>query len=97
MGVKADDIILFEMTFKFYYKNFEVTVRKINNIVDIGIMGISEKGYILDKHKTIIINQDKFNRGLLLFIRAKIRYIEKMYNDLVEEGSRNDDKIEEFG
>ena len=97
MGVNVDDIILFEMTFKFYYKNFEVTVRKINNIVDIRIMGVSEKGYILDKHKTIIIDQGKFNWGLLLFIKAKIRYIEEMYNDLIKEGVQNDSKIEEFG
>ena len=97
MGVKADDIIYFEMKCKFYYKQYEVTVKKINNIVDVGIIGISEKGYILERHKTLRLNPKEFNQKLLLYIEAKIGYIEKMYNNLVEEGVRNDSKIKVFG
>ena len=98
MGVNVDDIILFEMKCKFYYKQYEVTIKKINNIVDVGILGISKKGYILEQHKTLMMDQKKFNEKLLLYIKAnKIGYIEKMYNNLVEEGIRNDCKIEEFG
>lgn len=97
MGVNIEDIILFEMTCKFYYKEYEVTVRKINNIVDVGIVGISKKGYILERHKTFTLSQKKFNSKLLFFIQAKIGYIEKMYKNIVEEGIRNDRKIEVFG
>ena len=97
MGVKVEDIVLFEMKCKFYYKQYEVTIRKINNVVDVGILGISKKGYILERHKTFTLDPKEFNQKLLFHIQAKIGYIEKMYNNLVEEGVRNDSKIEEFG
>ena len=57
MGVKIDDIILFEIKCKFYYKEYEVTVRKINNIVDVGIMLFhieSKIGYIEKMYKSLV-------------------------------------------
>ena len=96
MGVNVEDIISFEMTCKFNYKNCEVTVRKMNNIVDVGILCVSGKGYILEKHKTLTLDQREFNERLLFYIEKKIDYIEILYNNLVEEGVRNDKKIEEF-
>ena len=96
MGVNVDDIVYFEMKCKFYYKNYEVTVKKVNNIVDVGIIGISGKGYILEKHKTLALDQGKFNEKLLFYIEKKIDYIEKIYNNIVEEDVRNDSKIEDF-
>ena len=96
MGVKADDIIYFEMKCKFSYKNCETTVKKINNIVDVGILCVSEKGYIMEKHKTIIIDQNEFNQQLLIYIRHKINYIEEIYNLVIKEGVRNDSKIMDF-
>ena len=68
MGVNVDDIVSFEMTCKFGYKNCEVTVKKINDVVDVRIICISEKGYILEKHKTFIIDHKEFNPGILNFI-----------------------------
>ena len=96
MGVNVNDIILFEMTCKFNYKNCEVTVKKINNIVDVGIVAISGKGYIIEKHKTIIINQGKFNRELIKYIEHKSNYIEEMYQSIIKKGVANDSKIREF-
>ena len=97
MGVNVDDIIYFEMKCKFSYKNCEITVKKINNIVDVGILCVSGKGYILERHKTFRLDQREFNEKILFYIESKVGYIEKMYNNLVEEGVRNDSKIEEFG
>ena len=96
MGVKADDIISFEMTCKFSYKNCEVTVKKINSIVDVGILYVTGKGYIIEQHKTITIDQGDFNRELVKFVEHKIGYIEEMYQGIIKKGVRNDCKIEEF-
>ena len=96
MGINVDDIIFFEMTCKFLYKNCEVIVRKLNNIVDVGIIGISSKGYILERHKTFTLDQKEFNSKLLFHIEAKIGFIEEIYKSLVEEGFRNDSKIRDF-
>ena len=96
MGVNVNDIISFEMICKFSYKNCEVTVKKINNIVDVGILCVSGKGYIIEKHKTLTLDQKEFNSKLLLYIQAKIGYIEEMYKNLVAEGVANDSKITDF-
>jgi len=96
VGVSEDDIISFEMTCKFNYKNCEVMVKKINNVVDVGVVVISEKGYIIEKHKTIIIDQSKFNRELVKFIERKSGYIEGIYISVIKKGAENDSKIRDF-
>lgn len=96
MGVNADDIISFEMTCKFDYKNCEVTVRKFNNIVDVGIVSISEKGYIIEKHKTVIIDPGKFNRELAIMVEHKLGFVERIYQSVTKKGIANDSKIRDF-
>jgi len=68
----------------------------MNNIVDMGIICVSGKGYIIEKHKTVRLDQKQFYGSLLPYIKAKISYVEEMYNNIVAEGVRNDSKIEDF-
>jgi len=97
VGVNIDDIIDCEMICKFYYKECELTVKKMNDIVNVGIVGLSRKGYIMEKHKTFMLNQKEFNKKILLYINVnKIGYVEEIYKKLVEEGVRNDSRIEDF-
>jgi len=93
VGVKVKDVISLEMICKFYFKKCEVTVRKIDNIVDVRMMGVSEGGYILNNHKAFIIDTIEIERGILIFIEAKMGYVEKMYDDLIDKGIQNDSKI----
>jgi len=94
--ITTDDIINFEMTCKFSYKDCEVTVRKFNNIVDVGIVAISEKGYIIEKHKTVVIDQGKFNQEMIKYIERKADYIEEIYNSVIKKCVANDSKIRDF-
>lgn len=94
MGVKVEDIISFEYIVKLSYKNCEVTIKRFGKVVDLTIVNISGKGYIIEKNKTFIIGQS-YNH-LLKDINENIHYIEIIYTDLIEKGIRNNSKITDF-
>ena len=94
MGVNKDDIISFEMTVKLNYKNCEVTVKRHGKILDLTIVNISNKGYFIKRNKTFI-HETKYS-NLLTAINGNIGYIEELYDNLIEEDARNDDKIRDF-
>ena len=94
MGINEDDIISFEMVVKFTYKNCEVTVKRYGKILDLTIVNISDKGYIIEKNITFI-KKSKYT-DLLSCINKNISYIEEIYNNLIIEDARNDSKIRDF-
>ena len=94
MGVNIDDIVSFEMTAVIEYKNCEVTIKKFGKILDLTIKGISDKGYLIEKNKDFICKLNCIH--LLNYINENTGKISEIYNDLIEEGVRNDNKIKEF-
>ena len=94
MGVNENDIISFEMTCKFNYKNCEVTVKRFGKILDLTIVNISNKGYFIKINKTFICDSEMSN--LLNYLNDSLHYIDDIYDNLIIEDARNDDNITDF-
>ena len=92
--IKIDDIISFEMTIRLNYKNCEVTVKRFGKILDLTIVNISNKGYFIKRNKTFIC--DSTVKDLLHYLNGSLHYIDDIYDNLIEEDARNDDKIRDF-
>ena len=92
--IKIDDIISFEMTARLNYKNCEVTLKKFGKILDLTIVNISNKGYFIKRNKNFIC--DSSVNDLLNYLNDNIHYIDDIYDNLIEEDARNDDKIKDF-
>ena len=92
--IKIDDIISFEMNVKLNYKNCEVTVKRHGKILDLTIVNISNKGYIIEKNKTFIC-EARVN-DLLNYLNDSLHYIDDIYDNLIEKDVRSDSKIRDF-
>jgi len=81
MGIKEDDLIHFEMTIGFYYKDCEVTLKKINHIYLIKVTGVSDFGNILSASRTF---KKKVNRKLVIdYLKGETENIEKVYDSVL--------------
>ena len=94
MGVLENDIISFNMTCKLTYKNCEVTVKRFGKVLDLTILNISNKGYIIEKNSTFICELG-YNH-LLNYLNENVGYIVEIYEKLIKKGIRNDSKIRDF-
>jgi len=94
VGVDEDDIISFKMTCKFSYKNCEVTVKRFGKILDLTILNISNKGYIIEKNSTFICELG-YNH-LINYLNENIGYIEEIHSEIMKKGFLNDNKIMDF-
>jgi len=88
VGQKEKDIISFEMTIKFYYKNCEVTFKRLNNVLDISIINITSNGFIAEINKTFICGKNYKN--FLEYLDTMIDLIEEIYQEIKgKEGNFN--------
>ena len=94
MGViEEKDLIHFEMDIVFYYKNCEVTLKKINQIYIIKITGISNFGNLLSASKAF---KKKVNRKIVInYLKGELENIEKVYKDVLNKEFGMDDNISE--
>jgi len=93
--IKIDDIISFEMIVKIYYRNCEVTAKRYGQILNVHVSNFSDKGYFTEKSENFI-GQSEYS-DLLNYLNNNIQYIEGVYQKTIEENTRNDDKITDFG
>lgn len=75
-----NDIISFEMTVKFYYKNCEVILKRLNNVLDLSIINITNSGYINEKNKTFICGKNY--KCFLEYLDTIIDIVEEMYQEI---------------
>ena len=78
MGViEEKDLIHFEMSIVFFYKDCEVTLKKVNQIYLIKITGISNFGNLLSASKAF---KKKVNRKIVInYLKGELENIEKVY------------------
>ncbi len=79
--VEAKDIINVVKEITFNYKNCNVVVKENNGIINIGITGLNDEGYIIEKHKTIFNGEPKWELTTQ-FLNNKIDEIESLYQDI---------------
>ena len=94
MGVNKNDIISFEMTCKFSYKNCDMTVKRHNNILVLTTISISGKGYIIEKNNNFIVDSNYYD--ILKYLNKNIAYIEEIYQSAIKKGVANNSKIRDF-
>lgn len=83
--IKVDDIYSFECTSKFGYKNCEVDIRRLGNIVDIRIIHVNKNGYMIERNKTY--RNKSGHKYLLDFLNDNINYIEDMYKSVIKDNN----------
>lgn len=95
MKIEAKDIINVVKEITFTYKNCSVVVRENNGVINIGITGINDQGYLIEKHKTIYYDTPTW-KLTTQFINEKIDIIDSLYQEIIAESKLNKDNIIEF-
>jgi len=92
--VVARDIInnIKEITFNYRDCNVKVTIN--NDIANIGITKITKIGLIIEKHKTFALNNHY--KYLAAMINIHLKFIDSVYNELLEEEIESDKKVVDF-
>ena len=89
--IVREDIISFQMTLKFFYKNCEVTFRKYNGVNIVHVIGLSNFGNILESSKTVT---KKLKGDLILkYIKREMGLIEEVYQSVANKEFGKENKI----
>jgi len=91
MQIKKEDIISFEMVIVFYYKGCEVTLKKINNITTIKIVGLSDMGNLLIDSQTFLKKME--DELIIKCLKNKMKNIEKVYKNVVNKEYNDSDNF----
>ena len=79
--IEEKDLIHFEMSIVFFYKDCEVTLKKVNQIYIIKITGISDFGNLLSASRAF---KKKVNRKIVIdYLEREIENIDKVYESLL--------------
>ena len=81
MGIEEKDLIHFEMDIVFYYKECEVTLKKINQIYFIKITGISDFGNILTASRVFKKRIDR--KSVIDYLKSEIKNIHRVYESVL--------------
>ena len=91
MSIKEKDLISFEMTIVFYYKDCEVNLKKYNQIYDIRVTGISDFGNILSASRVF---KKTVNRKIVIdYLNREMENIERVYNSVLNKEFGMNDRI----
>jgi len=91
MGIEEKDLINFEMNIVFYYKDCEVTLKKLNQIYIIKITGVSDFGNLLSASRTF---KKKVNRKTVIdYLKSELENIEKVYQNVTSKEFSMDNSI----
>lgn len=91
MQIKKEDIISFEMTIIFYYKDCEVSIKKYNQIYNIRVTGISNFGNILSA--TRVFRKPVNRKRVIDYLNEEIKNIERVYNSVLNKEFGMNDRI----
>ena len=79
--IERKDILHVYSVIKFFYRECDITVTRLNNMVDIGIIKISSEGFIIERHGNKLI--DSNYRNLLNFLNEQNELLEKTYKKIL--------------
>ncbi|MBE3138920.1 MAG: hypothetical protein IMZ63_03805 [Actinobacteria bacterium] len=92
MGViEEKDLIHFEMSIVFFYKDCEVTLKKVNQIYFIKIIGISDFGNLLSASRVF---EKKVDRKIVIdYLEREIENIHRVYESVLSKEFGMDNNI----
>ena len=91
MGIEEKDLINFEMNIVFYYKDCEVTLKKLNQIYIIKITGVSDFGNLLSASRTF---EKRVNRKTVIdYLKGELENIEEVYQNVTSKEFSMDNNI----
>ena len=80
-SVERKDIMHVYSVIKFFYRECDVTITRLNNMVDVGITKIHKEGYIIQKHGEKLIESNY--EHLLNFLNEQDELLEKTYKKIL--------------
>lgn len=81
--ITNNNIIAFETTVKFQYKNCEMTLKKTNQVCTIDAVDITKKGYIVEFSETFLAKK-KVYPNLLNFLNNVVdQDLDEVYQKLI--------------
>ena len=84
-AIKRNDMLRVYSEIKFTYEGCDVTITRLNNLVDVGFVKIHKEGYIIEKHsEKILVSSYKF---LLNFLNDQTQtdLLKETYNKITAE------------
>ena len=91
MCINEEDLISFDMSIVFYYRDCEVTFKKFDQFYSIKITGISDFGNLLCVSKVF---RKKHNRVLIIkYLQGEIVNIKKVHQIILNKEFGKDDKV----
>jgi len=80
-SIKRNDILHVYSVVKFIYRDCDVTMTRLNNMVDVGIIKIGKEGFIVEKHGDKLIKSNY--EYLLAFLNEQNTLLEKTYKKVL--------------
>ena len=80
-SIERKDIMHVYSKIKFSYRECDVTVTRLNNMVDVGIIKIHKEGYIIERHVNKLIESNYVH--LLNFLNEQNKLLEETYKKIL--------------
>ena len=90
-SIEAKDLIHFEMTIVFFYKDCEVTLKRVDQISIMKITGISDFGNLLSASR---VYRKKVNRKVVIkYLESEMENVKKVYQSVLNKEFTKHDNI----
>jgi len=80
-SIERKDIMHVYSKIKFFYRDCDVTITRLNNMVDVGITKIHKEGYIIERHGNKLIESNYVH--LLNFLNEQNKLLEETYKKIL--------------
>ena len=80
-SIKRGDVMHVYSVIKFFYRECDVTITRLNNMVDVGVTKIHKEGYIIQKHSEKLIQSNY--EHLLNFLNEQNTLLEKTHKKVL--------------
>ncbi len=80
--ITNNNIISFETTVKFQYKNCEMTLKKVDQVYTINVVDITKKGYIVEFSETFLAKKKTYPNLLNFLNNVVDQDLDEVYQKL---------------
>ena len=80
-AIKRNDMLRVYSEIKFTYEGCDVTITRLNNLVDVGFVKFHKEGYIIEKHSEQLLISDY--KHLLGFLNEQTDILKKTHQKII--------------